>query len=124
MVAGAHVAVALPAHGQVLFHLAVAGVGLRNPLRGLLLFSGSHGARKINRVVRHVHIDIVIAQRRLILEGVLYLALKIARCRGCGSHGTGLAGGRGSRSLGRGSSRPSRSSSSPGLAGCGGIAAY
>jgi hypothetical protein len=62
---------------QVVFYLAVAGIRLGNPLRGLLLFTGHYCSGKINRVVGHVHVDGVIAQRGLILQSILNLALEV-----------------------------------------------
>ena len=62
----------------MLFHLAVAGVRLRNPLRGLLLFAGGHCAGQVDGVVGHVHVDVVAAQSWLVTQSILNLALKVA----------------------------------------------
>src|SRR4051812_3201742 len=67
--------------GQVINYFAVAGIRLSNTLRRLLFLARGNRAGKLNRVVRHVRVDVGICQRALILESLLNLRLQTRSIR-------------------------------------------
>ena len=67
---------AVSAYGDAIFHAAIARERTRDAMRRLLFFSRLHSSTQLDSVISNVHAERIVAQRGLVLQRILNLALQ------------------------------------------------